>query len=78
VEGGAGLLGSVFRDDLVDEVWAFLAPKIIGADGVPAIGGLGLGAISAAPVLRDLRVEPIGDDLLVRAHAGRWQPPGFE
>jgi diaminohydroxyphosphoribosylaminopyrimidine deaminase/5-amino-6-(5-phosphoribosylamino)uracil reductase len=78
VEGGAGLLGSLFRDDLVDEVWAFLAPKIIGADGVPAIGGLGLGAISAAPVLRDLRVEPIGDDLLVRAHAGRWQPPGFE
>jgi hypothetical protein len=35
-------------------------------------------ALSAAPALRELRLEPVGDDVLLRAYAGRWRPPAFE
>ena len=39
VEGGAGLLGSLFDAGFVDEVHAFVAPKIVGGAGPSAVGG---------------------------------------
>lgn len=72
VEGGGTLLGSLFDGELVDEVWAFLAPRIIGGSGMPAVGGAGFERVADAHVLRDLSVERIGDDVLVRGYTGRW------
>lgn len=78
VEGGGTLLGSLFDADLVDEVWAFLAPRIIGGQGMPAVGGHGIDRISHAAALRDVRIERFDDDILVRGYAGRWSPPNAE
>ncbi|MEL7488735.1 MAG: dihydrofolate reductase family protein, partial [Pseudomonadota bacterium] len=67
IEGGAEVLGAAFDAGLVDEVWAFIAPVVIGGAGAPApIAGLGVSALAAAPRLRDVVVETLGDDLFVR------------
>ncbi len=63
VEGGGELAASLWREELVDELHWFLAPKLIGADGVPALGGLGLRALADARTLGDLRVRRVGEDL---------------
>lgn len=74
VEAGATVLGSLFDDELVDETWAFLAPKIIGGTGRPAVGGEGAPFVSAAPSLRSVHVQRLGDDVLVRGYCGPWEP----
>mgnify|MGYP003578349055 CR=1 FL=1 len=56
------------------EVWAFLAPKIIGGDGLPAVAGPGVTFAADAWQLRDVHIERLGDDILVRGYAGDWEP----
>jgi diaminohydroxyphosphoribosylaminopyrimidine deaminase/5-amino-6-(5-phosphoribosylamino)uracil reductase len=66
VEGGSALLGSFFDERLVDEVYAFLAPMIIGgAAAVPAVGGVGVASMADAMRLREIEVRRLGQDVLV-------------
>ncbi len=73
-EGGGAVLGSLFEGGHVDEVWAFLAPSIMGGDGVPAVGGAGVTRAAGAFRLRERTIEQLGDDILVRGYAGDWSP----
>ncbi len=67
VEGGGKVLGSFFQRQVVQEVWAFLAPMIIGGDTAPGpVGGSGFGQLAQAPRLTDVRVERLGEDWLIR------------
>ncbi|MEM9351394.1 MAG: bifunctional diaminohydroxyphosphoribosylaminopyrimidine deaminase/5-amino-6-(5-phosphoribosylamino)uracil reductase RibD [Planctomycetota bacterium] len=67
VEGGPGVLGGFFDAGLVDEVWAFVAPKVVGGSAAPGpVGGEGVGLIAGAWGLAGLGWEPVGDDLLCR------------
>lgn len=63
-EGGSRLAASLVRDDLVDRLAWFQAPKIIGGDGLAAIEAFGLDRLLAAPLFRATGVLPQGDDLL--------------
>ena len=66
VEGGAQVLGSLFDAGLVDRVYAFVAPSIIGGSGAPsAVGGLGISDMLDVRRLRDVRIERFGEDVLV-------------
>jgi diaminohydroxyphosphoribosylaminopyrimidine deaminase/5-amino-6-(5-phosphoribosylamino)uracil reductase len=67
LEGGAGLAAAAVRAGMVDRVSLFLAPKLIGGDGVPMMGGLGVASPERAPQLRITEVSRVGVDLLVRA-----------
>jgi diaminohydroxyphosphoribosylaminopyrimidine deaminase/5-amino-6-(5-phosphoribosylamino)uracil reductase len=61
VEGGSELLGEFFAEKLVDRVWAFIAPLIIGGRNAPGpVGGLGIEALAQAIRVRRLQVEMIG------------------
>ena len=64
VEGGAGLAAAFFRARLVDRLIWVHAPLAIGGDGIPAIAGLDLAALSDAPAFERLSTETIGDDVL--------------
>jgi diaminohydroxyphosphoribosylaminopyrimidine deaminase/5-amino-6-(5-phosphoribosylamino)uracil reductase len=68
VEGGAGVLGA-FRDaDALDEVHAYIAPKLAGGSAAPGpVAGLGVDRIADVTRFGDVRVEPIGTDVLVVA-----------
>jgi diaminohydroxyphosphoribosylaminopyrimidine deaminase/5-amino-6-(5-phosphoribosylamino)uracil reductase len=66
VEGGAGTLGRFLDAGEIDEVHAFVAPKIFGGSGAASpVGGLGVAGLEQALALADCRVERLGDDLLV-------------
>jgi len=68
VEGGSGLLGSLFAQRLVDKVLAFVAPLVIGGTSTPGpIGGDGVQTLDEAPRLRTEQVERVGDDILIVA-----------
>lgn len=66
VEGGAQTLGR-FRDaGEIDEIHAFVAPKLFGGrDARTPIGGLGVAGLDEAWTLADWDVERVGDDVLV-------------
>lgn len=67
VEGGASLLGSFYDLQCVNEVWAFLAPKLIGGRDAPAaIAGLGIDQLHSAAIVQDMQTEQLGPDLLIR------------
>lgn len=63
VEGGAAVHGSFFDSDLVDEVFFFVAPMIIGGDAPAAVAGLGIADLERAPRFCFEEVCGHGDDL---------------
>jgi len=67
VEGGAAVFGALLRAGLADEVRLFVAPKLAGAEGLSWAGALGIGAMADAMRLEDVRLEMVGEDLLIRA-----------
>jgi len=64
VEGGARLAASLLRDDLIDRIEWFQAPKIIGDDGYSSIAGLGLDDIDLDAGFERLNVTALGEDIL--------------
>jgi diaminohydroxyphosphoribosylaminopyrimidine deaminase/5-amino-6-(5-phosphoribosylamino)uracil reductase len=64
VEGGGQLAAALVRARLVDRLAWFHAPLLIGGDGIPAIAGFGLEAMTDAPRFERLTTETIGGDLL--------------
>ena len=67
VEGGGQTLGAFFDAGLVNEVWAFIAPLIIGGQAAPGpVGGCGVERLPAAARLQDVVTEQVGPDILIR------------
>jgi len=64
VEGGGQVLASFLSAGLCDEWLAFTGPKIVGADGLPSVGKLGLARIADAPHLMLKDIRTFGADLL--------------
>jgi diaminohydroxyphosphoribosylaminopyrimidine deaminase/5-amino-6-(5-phosphoribosylamino)uracil reductase len=69
VEGGGGTAATALRGGGVDEVLFFYAPKLVGADGQPMIGPLGVSRMARALALTDAHWRRLGPDLLLRALA---------
>jgi diaminohydroxyphosphoribosylaminopyrimidine deaminase/5-amino-6-(5-phosphoribosylamino)uracil reductase len=66
VEGGAGIVGSLLREKLVDKFLIFKAPKLLGGgDGIPMAGGPGARVMGKSLPLKDLEVRRFADDILV-------------
>ncbi|MET9354719.1 bifunctional diaminohydroxyphosphoribosylaminopyrimidine deaminase/5-amino-6-(5-phosphoribosylamino)uracil reductase RibD [Streptomyces sp. NPDC006617] len=65
VEGGPALAASFVRAGLVDRVVAYVAPLLLGSEGVGATGPLGIGSIREAHRFRIASVDRIGPDLRV-------------
>ncbi|MTH99471.1 bifunctional diaminohydroxyphosphoribosylaminopyrimidine deaminase/5-amino-6-(5-phosphoribosylamino)uracil reductase RibD [Ruegeria arenilitoris] len=65
-EGGAALAASLLADDLVDELVGFSAGLTIGAEGLPAVGSLGLETLESAPRFELIETQAIGGDILHR------------
>jgi diaminohydroxyphosphoribosylaminopyrimidine deaminase/5-amino-6-(5-phosphoribosylamino)uracil reductase len=66
LEGGPTLAGAYLREGLVDEVVAYLAPKLFGA-GLSALGPAGVLTLADAIELELTDVRRIGPDLRVTA-----------
>lgn len=64
VEGGPGVAASFVRADLVDEAVLLRGPVTIGMDGIDALNGLSLDALTSSAHLRLADTETIGADTL--------------
>jgi diaminohydroxyphosphoribosylaminopyrimidine deaminase / 5-amino-6-(5-phosphoribosylamino)uracil reductase len=71
VEGGSQVAGSFLSAGLVDELWLFIAPKLIGSDAVGWSPGLGLDRISDALQWEVQSLEKVGGDVLLIATPAR-------
>jgi diaminohydroxyphosphoribosylaminopyrimidine deaminase/5-amino-6-(5-phosphoribosylamino)uracil reductase len=68
VEGGGDTAAGFIEADMVDRVLFFIAPKIIGGrDAVTSVEGLGVDKVNKAVKFRQVKVEAVGEDILVRA-----------
>jgi len=66
IEGGQALLGSFLDASAVHEVWAFLAPILIGGvEAKHAIGGAGVDRLEHAARLANCSTEKLGNDWLM-------------
>lgn len=72
VEGGSDVHRAFLTAGVVDELRLFLAPKVLGADGLSWVGPLGLSSPDQAAPFEIASVERSGQDLLVVA---RPAPP---
>jgi diaminohydroxyphosphoribosylaminopyrimidine deaminase / 5-amino-6-(5-phosphoribosylamino)uracil reductase len=69
VEGGGQVLGAFCDAGLVNEVWAFVAPMIIGGMAAPGpVAGHGAGRLADALRLQDVALERVGDDFLIKGY----------
>ncbi|MCJ9430397.1 bifunctional diaminohydroxyphosphoribosylaminopyrimidine deaminase/5-amino-6-(5-phosphoribosylamino)uracil reductase RibD [Kordiimonas sp. A6E486] len=64
IEGGGQVHASFLKAGLVDRVAHFIAPKLIGGDGVAAIASLDLASLGAAPHLKLKHIRRLGPDIL--------------
>ncbi len=65
-EGGGALAASLLAADLVDELVGFTAGFAIGAEGLPAIGAMGLARLEEAARFDLADVQAIGGDVMHR------------
>jgi diaminohydroxyphosphoribosylaminopyrimidine deaminase/5-amino-6-(5-phosphoribosylamino)uracil reductase len=63
-EGGGTLAAGLLAADLVDELAVISAGLVLGAEGTPAVGAMGVAALSEAPRLALQEVRPLGGDVL--------------
>ena len=67
IEGGAALHGAAWDAGLVDYVQLYVAPVVLGADGVP----LSTAAAFSSTSLFERRVDLLGPDVLIEGYVHR-------
>jgi diaminohydroxyphosphoribosylaminopyrimidine deaminase/5-amino-6-(5-phosphoribosylamino)uracil reductase len=65
VEGGARVHARFLEEGLVDRMAVLIAPKLVGAEGVPLAATRGPARMADALRLDEVQVERLGDDVLV-------------
>jgi len=69
IEGGSRVLASAFKAGIVDKVFFFYAPKILGGDdGVPICSGPGVELMSQSIAVSDIGIHRFGDDVLIEGY----------
>lgn len=77
VEGGSQVLGSLFDLGQIDEVHAFMAPRLIGGHDAPSpIAGMGLDRMADALALEAPTIEQCGADVYVHGRVARRAASG--
>jgi diaminohydroxyphosphoribosylaminopyrimidine deaminase/5-amino-6-(5-phosphoribosylamino)uracil reductase len=68
-ECGGDLASEAFKDGVIDKIWAFIAPKIIGGKTAPTpVGDLGLTQMTQALPIERLTWRSMGEDLLIEGY----------
>lgn len=65
VEGGAAVFTSFLQQKLADRLITVVAPKIIGAEGIPAIGELDISRMAEVERWKFKRVKKLGRDVML-------------
>jgi len=70
-ECGATLAGSLLREQLVDELVLYLAPRLLGSDAAPLVQLTGLTALSEQPPWQVHDLQRVGGDVRIMLRPAR-------
>lgn len=65
IEGGAKIHTSALAAGIVNRVQVYIAPKIIGDDGISAFSAMGINNVNDSVVLKNPQVHMFGDDIMI-------------
>lgn len=69
IEGGSRVHGSAFKAGIVDKIYFFYGPKILGGDdGSPVCKGTGPALMRDAISVSNIKVRQFGDDVMVEGY----------
>ncbi|MEE9591421.1 MAG: bifunctional diaminohydroxyphosphoribosylaminopyrimidine deaminase/5-amino-6-(5-phosphoribosylamino)uracil reductase RibD [Thermodesulfobacteriota bacterium] len=68
IEGGSRLAASFIKEKIVDKFCFFYAPRIIGEEGMPMVGELGIRSLKDSFELRDVSVRGFDRDIMVEGY----------
>ena len=69
VEGGSRLAGSLFDAQLIDKVYFFYAPRIIGGTAaIRSVGGSGISRVCVSARIKNTSWQPVGPDMLMTGY----------
>lgn len=72
LEGGGTLNASVLRENLIQRVYTFIAPKLVaGADAKSPIEGRGILRMKDAVKLQDIEISSFGEDICISGRIGK-------
>ncbi|MDR2395525.1 MAG: bifunctional diaminohydroxyphosphoribosylaminopyrimidine deaminase/5-amino-6-(5-phosphoribosylamino)uracil reductase RibD [Endomicrobium sp.] len=71
IEGGSEIIASALFSKSVDDIYFFIAPKIIGGKtSIPVVGGQGVKKISESLNIKKMQVKKIGIDFFIKGKIG--------
>jgi diaminohydroxyphosphoribosylaminopyrimidine deaminase/5-amino-6-(5-phosphoribosylamino)uracil reductase len=66
IEGGSEVIASALFSKTVNDIYFFIAPKIVGGkNAVPVVGGMGVKKILNSLIVKHMKARKIGRDLLI-------------
>ncbi|RPH52534.1 MAG: bifunctional diaminohydroxyphosphoribosylaminopyrimidine deaminase/5-amino-6-(5-phosphoribosylamino)uracil reductase RibD [Desulfobacteraceae bacterium] len=68
IEGGSRVIASAFSAGIVDKIFFFFAPRILGGDGVTICSGPGPVLMSDSIPVKDVHVQKVGDDIMIEGY----------
>jgi diaminohydroxyphosphoribosylaminopyrimidine deaminase/5-amino-6-(5-phosphoribosylamino)uracil reductase len=68
IEGGSRINGAALAAGVVDKVFLYYAPKILGNSGVPFAAGAGFASLNEAGQVHSLSLQQIGEDFAVEGY----------
>ena len=69
IEGGAMVNGAALASGIVDKVFLYYAPRILGGDGsIPFVAGAGFQRLSDAAQVKSIRLHRFGMDFAVEGY----------
>ncbi len=71
MECGPDLAFNALRAGIIDKIVAFIAPKILGARDMTAVGGTGIERLADAIALKDWTAAPSGPDIVITGYVHR-------
>ncbi|HWY23177.1 MAG TPA: bifunctional diaminohydroxyphosphoribosylaminopyrimidine deaminase/5-amino-6-(5-phosphoribosylamino)uracil reductase RibD [Candidatus Acidoferrum sp.] len=68
IEGGAAVNGKALASGVVDKVFLYYAPRILGAGSVPFASGLNFDELNGVPRIKHLHLHRFGEDFAVEGY----------
>lgn len=68
IEGGSSINASAIKANIVDKIYVFIAPKIIGNEGKGSVGNLDIDLIKNCVNIHDYKSRAIGSDIVIEGY----------
>jgi diaminohydroxyphosphoribosylaminopyrimidine deaminase/5-amino-6-(5-phosphoribosylamino)uracil reductase len=68
VEGGSEVNGSFLKEGLIDKIFLFLSPRLLGGQALGIFGGRGTEKLEGALSLNQLKIKKVGEDILLEGY----------